>query len=301
MRHAVLGAGGIGGLVGGALARAGSDVVLVLRPETLARHPTRLRVASVALGDFEVEVATTPMLDREVDVLWVTPKATQLEAALELAPASRVGEAVVVPLLNGIDHVALLRARYERVLAATIAVESERVEPGVVRQPTPFASIVVGPGSQQDTIAGELRAAGFSVTLGSHEPTMLWQKLAFLAPAALTTTAFDASVGGVQADPDRNLRLLCCHDETVAVGLAEGARLDAATLRSGFLGFSGGEMRTSMQKDFEAGNPLELDAIAGPVVRGGRRHGIATSATEALVQLIDDRRAASGRAARAEP
>jgi len=98
VRHAILGAGGVGGLVGGALARAGCEVVLLLRAETLARHPARLRVESVALGDFEVDVATASLLDRDVDVLWVTPKATQLNEALELAPAGRVGDATVVPL-----------------------------------------------------------------------------------------------------------------------------------------------------------------------------------------------------------
>ena len=70
MRHAILGAGGVGGLVGGALARAGGHVLLLLRPRTLARYPRRLRVESVVLGDFEVDVATAAALDREVDVLW---------------------------------------------------------------------------------------------------------------------------------------------------------------------------------------------------------------------------------------
>src|SRR6266511_3392329 len=246
VRHAILGAGGVGGLVGGALARAGANVVLVLRPSTLARHPRRLRVESVALGDFEVDVATASVLDRDVDVLWVTPKATQLEAALELAPRALVGDAVVVPLLNGVDHVALLRARYEHVLAAAIYVESERHEPGLVRQPTPLA---------------------------------------------LTTTAFGVSVGVVQAEPAWNARLVRCHDEAVAVALAEGAKVAASRLRGALLGFSGGEMRTSMQKDFAAGRPLELDAIAGPVVLGGWRHRIATPATEELVRLIEARRA----------
>ena len=74
VRHAILGAGGVGGLVGGALARAGRDVVLLLRVETLARHPARLRVESVALGEFEVDVATASLLDRDVDVLWVAPR-----------------------------------------------------------------------------------------------------------------------------------------------------------------------------------------------------------------------------------
>jgi 2-dehydropantoate 2-reductase len=291
VRHAILGAGGVGGLVCGALARTDADVVFLLRAETLARYPGRLRVKSVALGDFEVDVATVSELDRDVDVLWVTPKAMQLEVALELAPPALVGDAVVVPLLNGVDHVALLRARYEHVLAAAIYVESERVEPGLVRQPTPFARVVVGPGPRQDEIADELRAAGFDVALASDAMTLLWEKLALLAPLALTTTAFGVPVGAVQAKPAWNARLVRCHDEAAAVALAEGAKLDPPRLRGVLLGFSGGEMRTSMQKDLDAGRPLELDAIAGPVVRGGRRHRIATPATEELVQLIETRQA----------
>src|SRR5262245_50461202 len=126
LRHAVLGAGGVGGLIAAALARAGADVVLVLRPETLARFPGRLAVESVTLGDFEVEVAATPALDRPVDVLWVTVKATGLGAALQLAPPAEVGHATVIPLLNGVDHLAVLRERHANVVAGAIRVESER-------------------------------------------------------------------------------------------------------------------------------------------------------------------------------
>ena len=78
MRHAILGAGGVGGLVGGVLARAGANVVLLVRPDSLAEQPTSLRVESVVLGDFEVSVAAAAALDGEVDALWVTVKATQL-------------------------------------------------------------------------------------------------------------------------------------------------------------------------------------------------------------------------------
>jgi 2-dehydropantoate 2-reductase len=293
VRHAILGAGGVGGFVGGALARAGCEVVLLLRGETLARHPPRLRIESVALGEFEVEVATTSLLDRDVDILWVTPKAAQLEAALELAPADRVGDATVVPLLNGVDHVAVLRARYEHVLPAVFYGESERIEPGLVRQPTPFANIVVGPGPLRGEIAEDLRRAGFDVALASDELTLLWEKLALLAPLALTTTARGAPVGVVQDDPDWKVRLVASHDEAAAVALAEGARIDSPALRGRLLGFSGGEMRTSMQKDFDAHRPLELDAIAGPILLGGQRHRIATPTTDELVRLIEARQAAS--------
>ena len=151
------------------------------------------------LGDFEVEVETASGLDREVDVVWVSPKAPDLEAALQLARPERVGAAAVVPLLNGIDHVARLRFSYERVLAAAIRVESERVEPGVVRQPTPFARVDLAPGSGCDEVAAELRAAGLQVEVGLDEPTVLWEKLALLAPLALTTTAAGEPAGAVQA------------------------------------------------------------------------------------------------------
>lgn len=86
--------------------------MLLLRPESLARYDGRLHVESVLLGEFELDVPAAETVDRPVDVLWVMPKATQLEAALELAPAERLGDAVVVPPLNGLDHVALLRARF---------------------------------------------------------------------------------------------------------------------------------------------------------------------------------------------
>jgi len=293
VRHAILGAGGVGGLLGASLARAGRDVVLLLRPETLARHPRRLRVESAVLGDFEVDVDIASELEREVDVLWVSPKAPALEAALELAPPERVGSAVVVPMLNGVDHVARLRERYERVLAAAIRVESERVEPGLVRQPTPFARVDLAPGPGCDEVAEELRAAGLQVEVGADEQTVLWEKLALLAPLALTTTAAGLPAGAVQAAQVWSDRLFACHGEAVAVGTAEGATLDPQALAS-LLATPLGEMRTSMQKDFDAARPLELDAIGGPIVRRGAQHGLATPATEELMRLVEERLAAAG-------
>jgi|SRR5439155_8615084 len=118
MRHAILGAGGIGGLVGAALARSGAPVVLLMRAETLAQYEGSVSVESVVLGDFTVDVPAAPRLDAHVDVLWVTTKAPQLESALALAAPEQVGEATIVPLLNGIDHISLLRARYWNVAPA---------------------------------------------------------------------------------------------------------------------------------------------------------------------------------------
>jgi 2-dehydropantoate 2-reductase len=157
MRHAILGAGGIGGLVGAALARTGGDVVLLMRPESLARYDGRLAVESAVLGDFEVDVPAASALDRDVDTLWMTTKATQLEPSLALAPPERIGDAVVIPLLNGVDHVALLRARYRNVVAGAIRVESERLAPSRIRQSGPFLRVEL---AGAEPVAAELRASG---------------------------------------------------------------------------------------------------------------------------------------------
>src|SRR5437868_833847 len=76
LRHAILGAGGVGGLVGGGLAHSGNDVLLLLTERSFAEYPGALRVESAVLGDFEVAVAAATRLDRPVDVRWVTVKAT---------------------------------------------------------------------------------------------------------------------------------------------------------------------------------------------------------------------------------
>ena len=285
MRHGILGVGGVGGFIGGALARAGRDVVLLMRPETLAAYEGRLRVQSVVLGDFDVEVPATSVLDREIDVLWVTPKATQLDAALELVPAHCIGDCVVVPLLNGLDHVDVLREHFgERVLAASIAIESERVDVGRFRQKSAFAEVALAPGARAAQICGELTEAGLGCRVGASEAEVLWQKLAVLTPIALTTTALEAPLSAVVADPAWRPRLEGCVREVAAVAGAEGVAFDADAAMSRYEQI--GDLRSSMQKDREAGRPLELDAIGGAVLRAARRHGVDAPATQELVDRI---------------
>ena len=281
MRHAVLGAGGIGGLIGAALARAGAEALLLLRPATLASYRGRVTVESVVLGEFEVEVPATASLDSEVDVLWVTTKATALEAALPMAPPERVGTATVIPLLNGVDHVAALRERYPNVVAAAIRVESERVSPGRIRQSSPFLRVEL---AGAEAIARDLQAAGIDARVRDDEVALLWDKLVVLAPVALATTALDAPFGGIRDDR----RYRDCLDETLAVARALGADVDEAGHRA-FQQTAPDQMRSSMQKDVAAGRSPELDAIAGPILRGAEQHGIPVPATRELAELVTKR------------
>jgi 2-dehydropantoate 2-reductase len=278
MRHAVLGAGGIGGLLAAALARSGEEVVLLLRPETLSRFPRRLNVESVVLGNFEVEVAAASTLDRQPDALWFATKATQLEEAWALTSPTHVGESPVIPLLNGVDHLALLRTRYANVVAGAIRVESERPSPWFIRQSSPFLRVEM---AGAEPIQDALRAAGIDCRSSDDEVSLLWDKLVFLAPIALATTAAAAPLGAVREDD----RFAGARDEAIAAAHAEGAKIDASAIRA-LHEQAPAAMRSSMQKDVEAGQPPELDAIAGPIIRAGERHRFPTSNTSALAAAI---------------
>jgi 2-dehydropantoate 2-reductase len=289
LRHAILGAGGVGGTIGACLAHSGAAVTMVVRAESIPTYPEQIQLES-PFGNFEVAVAHAAEVPA-CDVLWITVKATQLDAALKAVtnPAS-VG--AIVPLLNGIDHLALLRARYgnQRVIAATIAGEMERVAPGHFVHRTPFLHLNVSSAGREllgNTLDG-LQKIGFGCRFIDDEPTLMWSKLIFLAAFALSTTASDKTTGEVLADPEWRQLGLSCLREASAVAIAEGAKIDVEAVIAGVLKMPG-NMRSSMQKDVEHGNPPELDAIAGPILRGAKRHGIPVPATEKLAAAVERR------------
>src|ERR1700682_4342187 len=297
MRHAILGAGGVGGLIGAALAKSGDAVTVVLRPEALKNYPPELSLES-PLGSFSVPVQRATEVTQPYDVLWIAVKATHLDAALRgVANAEQLG--AIVPLLNGIDHVALLRSRFghERVVPATIGVESERATPGKIIHRSPSARLTVssiGETRLASTIE-KLRQFGFNCQFSADEQKMLWNKLAFLAPCALATTASGMTMGEVYSHPVWRKRIEAAVYEACAVATASGTPLDPAS----FIRFFDNVppvSRSSMQKDVAAGNPPELDGIAGPILRIAQEHGLHVPVTRELVEMIRGKSTAAYRA-----
>jgi 2-dehydropantoate 2-reductase len=285
MRHAILGAGGVGGLIGAVLARAGHDVTLVVRPGTEEGYPDVLSLES-PFGSVRARVRAVAELEQPADVLWIAVKATQLPSALPQIPET-VEVGAIVPLLNGIDHIALLRDRFgnEKVIPATIAVESERVAPGQIVHRSPFARLRVS--ARGRTILTEsietLRSFGFDCAFVDDEVTLLWSKLVFLAPVALSTTAARTAIGDVLADEERREKLKACVREACAIAVASGAHVDAEAVIANIEALPKGT-RSSMQKDQASGRALELDAIAGPILRGGERFSIPVPVTAELAR-----------------
>jgi 2-dehydropantoate 2-reductase len=244
-------------------------------------------VRSVRLGEFQVDVAAVARLTEPVDLLIVATKATGLAAALErVATAPRL----VLPLLNGVDHLGVLRERWnDRVCAGVIRVESDRPEPGLIVQTSPFLRIDVAPETVETTAAAHLlRTAEIPTKVGPSEADVMWRKLVRLNALACTTTAFAEPIGAVRAHPRHRLALEGAVEETAAVARAEGADIGAAEVLQE-LAEVHAESTSSMARDVAAGHPPELDAIPGAVLRAAGRHGIPAPTVEGLVQRIRER------------
>lgn len=283
MKHAILGAGAIGGLVGTALASLGEDVTILVRPAALPNFPTNLLLERPT-GSLTAPATIVSALTAPVDALWIATKTYQLQSALD---AVRVTPGCVIPLLNGVDHIAVLRSRFREVFPATIAVEAEKIAAGHFIQRSPFVRLNLAANGETllGTIVERLGSLGFTCQFMRNEQTLLWGKLCFLGPFALVTSASGLNIGEILADASWKQKLTAAITEACAVANASGAEIDLRQMLTTFDGAPPG-MRSSMQKDVAAGRPLELDAIGGPIVRGGEQYSIDVSMTMSLMAAI---------------
>ncbi|MGI8864076.1 MAG: ketopantoate reductase family protein [Solirubrobacteraceae bacterium] len=283
---AILGPGGVGGFLAGALARAGEDVTVVAR-ESSAQFiaGNGLQVQSAILGDFHAQPTAVAKLDGPVDVLIIATKATSLDPALERVKTT---PALVVPLLNGPAHIQRLRRHFppERVAAGTIRIEAYRAEPGQIVHTSLFLRVDLASEHPEaaaplEDLAQRLGAAEVPARIGPSEAQILWSKLVRLNALALTTSASGERLGFIRSDPVWREGLLGCLREGASVARADGAELDPEK-PLGELEGAHAELNSSMARDIAGGHEPELDAIAGSVLRAAGRHGIACPTIDRL-------------------
>ncbi|WP_405447086.1 2-dehydropantoate 2-reductase [Streptomyces achromogenes] len=287
---AVLGPGGTGGLLAALLSRSGHRVLCLAGAETAEKlRRDGITVRSPQFGAFTAAVDADTELCAPVDVCLVTVKHTALDAALTRVPPAVLGDALLVPLLNGVEHPATLRGRYrpDRVAPAVIRVESTRVAPGVIEHGSPFTEIDLAgdtvPRARLEALAALLTECGTTAAVAGDESAALWAKMAFLAPFALLTTRYGVPLGTARTRHRAELEALVA--ETAAVGRACGAPADPVRALARYDAFPPAA-KSSMQRDAEAGRPLELDAIGGALLRAAERHGVPVPVARRLVREL---------------
>jgi 2-dehydropantoate 2-reductase len=290
---AVLGPGGVGGFLAAMLAREGSSVLVLASDESSrAIAQNGLQLESRKFGNFTATVRTATRLAEQVDACLITVKATHLNDAVARVPADALGRALVIPFLNGLEHVDRLRAVYppSSVVAATIRIETAKAGPGLIRHTSPFAAVEFAASAENrdrvESIAAHLSAAGIDVRIRDDELAMLWDKFALLGPLALLTTHEQGNVGAIRSR--RRTEAIALIGEVAAVAAADEVEIDRdAILR--LMDSVPESMESSMQRDQAAGRPLELDALGGALLRRAAQAGIAVPVTRRLVDELQSR------------
>ena len=280
MTVAVLGPGAVGGVLAVGFAENGVDVLCIARPATAEL----IRSEGLALVQGQNRRTARPRVETElreaVELLLVTVKAPALDAAVDRV---RAAPKVVVPLLNGIEHIATLRERFpdSHVAGASIGrIEAWLERPGVVLQPTPSVVMTVA----ADAPAELLRRSGVEVTVNGTAEEVLWEKLARQAPTAAATSITQRPIGELRDDPEWGGRIRTAIEEACAVAAADGVTLSPEAEWE-IIAAMPPLLTSSTARDIAAGVPSELDAITGAAVRAGQRLGVETPV---LTRMFDE-------------
>jgi 2-dehydropantoate 2-reductase len=288
MRIAVVGAGGVGGGFGAALAKAGAEVTFIARGAHLkAMRENGLKVQG---GRGETHLVPTKATDNPasvgpVDIVLFCVKLWDVESAGAAIKPMVGPETAVIPLQNGVDaHERLMPILGPKALMCGVAqISASIVAPGVIQQVGTFMRMIFGEldGSRSkraEALHALCLKAGFDATLSEAILTELWQKFVLLAANASIVALARQTVGQVRDDADMRAVLVAAYQETIDVGRANGIALppDSFDKVIDFLGHAPPAMKPSMALDLERGNRLELPWLSGKVVELGRKLKVPT-------------------------
>ena len=286
MRILFLGAGATGGYFGGRLAKAGVDVTFLVRPkrrDQLLRDGIKIEspVGNLATP---VKAITRDEISAPFDAVVLSAKSYDLGEAIEtIKPA--VGESsLVLPLLNGMQHLAALDDAFGavRVLGGMCQISVTLGDDGTIHHFGPFATVTQGPRfpEQQDGSAKlhNVFAQVFDARNSTDIIASMWEKWFFIAALASSTCLMRATVGEINCTGGGPEFMTSLVNECIAVASANGyppkqAMLDfARTLMSD----RNSKISASMLRDIQRGGRIEADQIVGDIIRRGRARNVAT-------------------------
>lgn len=305
MNVVVFGAGSLGSLVGGFLART-HDTTLIGRDPHVARiRETGLRVTGidaktrtgntdtgVSTGDIGTRVrpeARTDGRNLAADLAIVTVKSFDTAAAADALATGSFD--AVLSLQNGLTEELLAERLDAPVLAGTATYGARLREPGHV-ECTGVGEIVLGAldggtSPLAERVGKALRDAGIETLVASDMPRRRWEKLAVNA-GINAVTALTRVENGALADGDAADLARDAARETARVARAKGVRLPNRVAREALddVVDATAKNRSSMLQDVETTARTEVDAITGVVIDSAERHGIDVPVNRALTKLV---------------
>jgi len=298
MRIAVVGAGGVGGGFGVALAKAGADVTFIARGAHLAAMKSHgLKVQG---GRGESHLVPTQATDNpadigKVDFVLFCVKQWDVESAGHHIKPLIGPNTAVIPLQNGVDAaerlIPILGAN--AVMGGVAQISASIIGPGLINQVGTFMRMIFGELDGKRSKRGEellalCLEAGFDATLSEAILTDLWMKFILLASNASIMALARQPIGKMRDDPEMRPIFTAAYQEAFDVGRARGVALPAdavETILKNTYHFPP-DMKPSMALDLDRGNRLELPWLGGKVVELGRKAGVPTPTHSLMYAML---------------
>ena len=298
MRIAVVGAGGVGGGFGVALAKAGADVTFIARGAHLAAmksHGLKIQGGRGESHLVPTQATDDPASIGTVDIVLFCVKLWDVESAGQHIKPLVGAHTAVIPLQNGIDAaerlIPILGNR--AVMGGVAQISASITAPGLIQQVGTFMRMIFGEfdgtrSKRAEDFLALCQKAGFDATLSDQIQTELWMKFILLASNASVTAATRQPIGRLRDDPDIRPMMIAAFQEVIDVGRAKGVTLPGDALEKivAFIGHAPPAMKASMALDLDRGNRLELPWLGGKVVALGRESGVATPTHAMMYALL---------------
>jgi len=298
MRIAVVGAGGVGGGFGVALAKAGAEVTFLARGAHLAAMKSAgLKVQG---GRGESHLVPTRATDNpadigEVDFVLFCVKLWDVESAGAHIKPLIGADTAVIPLQNGVDAAERLIPILgnNAVMGGVAQISASITAPGVITQVGTFMRMIFGElDGRRSKRAEEFLAlclkAGFDATLSEQILTDLWMKFILLAANSGIMALTRQPIGKLRDDPDIRPIFRAAYQEAFDVGRAKGVALPADAVEK-IIDQTQNQppaMKASMALDLDRGNRMELPWLAGKVAELGRELGVPTPTHSMIYAML---------------
>lgn len=297
MKIGVAGTGAVGGYFGGLLKKAGNEVVFFARGNNLLRMQEKGLTIEAGEQSFTVNGVFTDQYQdfSDVDLLLFCVKATATaEVAANLRPILKES-CLVITLQNGVDNEEILEDLFgkDRVLSAAAYIQAHVTESGTVKQIGVPPKLVIGSlDSGQTTKAAELASlftdAGIEAFPTRNILKIKWNKLLWNVTFNPLTALIEAKVGAIYEDQGLKATAIKICQEAIAVAQASGVEIESdfyeSILAQGQLAKG---HHTSMLQDKLKGKPLEIESIAGYIVKRGKQLNVGTPVLETVYYLLN--------------
>ncbi|MFC0270787.1 ketopantoate reductase family protein [Metabacillus herbersteinensis] len=285
MRILIVGAGAVGGYFGGRLLEKGVDVTYLVREKRKQLlSETGLQIESVH-GDLTLEpkTITSETSGEPFDLILVGMKSYHFEQAIQDIKPYVGPETMIIPLLNGIQHLDRLIETFseKKVLGGLCFIESTVGSEGKIIQTSPVHELVYGELSGEKTeriskVEQLLSGTKASIRRSDKILTDMWHKYMFITGLSGVTTLFRSPIGPIRDTDGGREVIRQLFYEIGQIMRAEGAPIRDGVEESQIKKISemSPSMKSSMQRDMEKGDAVEGDHLQGYLLQLAEKHSI---------------------------